>query len=330
MLRSRRSSVSIVLFLCLVLTSATAFAQLAKPAAKPHAVPLADGVLVDAERLVAYLRSPRGSIDAVGLHDGQLRWSADAAAKPLLAVGDLLIAQAESREAGRLDVVSFDARDGSPGPWSARIELPAGVKARLQDAPNHTFRVNAALEKDEVVLSWTATKSGQELQGYLPSEEEDESPGAKAYQRFEGTVAVDLATGRVRPLAAAKAAVPRPLDVLREQIAGVKGRLFTSADGRHLMASRHQPGDDPWTSYSWTIYARGTGERLGELASVSSTAPFLVADARLLFVSQPYFRRQGDDAVDVPMQVRAIDLASGSELWTKEVGDPNARGPFPP
>ena len=175
MLRSRRSSVSLYLFLAVVVAfaSATAFAQ-------PRAVALADGVLVDAEGLVAYVMSPGRGLDAVELGGGTLVWSADVAAKPLIAVGDLLLAQAETREPGRLDVVSFDVRDGSAGRLKARVDLPSGVTARLQDEPNRSFRLRAALERDHVVLSWTATKAGgDELQGYLPSEEENRAP-AKA------------------------------------------------------------------------------------------------------------------------------------------------------
>lgn len=327
MLRSRRSSV--LLFLLLAFASATAFAQVAGPR---QAVPLADGVLVDAERLVAYVMNPQRGLEAVALDGGALLWSADVAAKPLAAVGDLVIAQAETHQAGRLDVVSFDARDGSPGRLTARVELPDSVTARLEDEPNRSFRLRAALERDELVLTWTATKIGgsDELQGYLPSAEESQAPSVKASSRLEGAAAIDLSTGSVRPLAAAKAAGPRPLEVLTDRLAGAKGRLFTSADGRHVLASARQDGGDPWQRYRWTIYERESGERLGELAQVSSTAPFLVADARLVYLAQPFFRRQGDDLVGVPMQVRAVDLASGVELWTKDVNDPSFRGPFPP
>ncbi|HEX9732570.1 MAG TPA: hypothetical protein VGG06_11355 [Thermoanaerobaculia bacterium] len=326
MLRSKRSSVLSLFALASILTfAATASAQ----TAQPRAVALADGVLVDAERLVAYVMNPRLGLDAVDLRSGTLLWSADKAAKPLAAVGDLLIAQAATQAAGRLDVVSFDLRDGSPGALTARVELPSDVTARLQDEPNRTFRLAAAIERDKLVLTWTATKAEtDELQGYMPAAEEDLAP--KALRLLEGAASIDLASGLVRPAAVAKAAGPRPLDVLNESLAGAKGRLFTSADGRHVLASARQDGGDPWQRYQWTIYERATGARLGELAHVNSTAPFLVADASLFFLSQPYSRRRGEDFVEVPMQIRAVDLASGVELWTKDVSDPSFRGLFPP
>lgn len=325
MLRSRRSSVLSSLSLVFILTfvAASALAQGAR------AVPLADGVVVDAEGLVAYVMSPRPSLDAVELRGGATLWSAEVAAKPLLAVGDLLIAQAEAREAGRLDIVTFDLRDGSPGRLKAVVELPSGVTARLKDEPNRSFRLRAALEDGKVVLTWTAKSGADELQGYLPSPDEGRAPSVKSYRSLEGAAAIDLATGLVQPVTA-KSAGSRPLDVVNVRIAGAKGRLYTSADGRHVLASERQQSADPFQSYRWTIYERATKERLGELAQVSSTAPFLVADSSLVYLSQPYFQRQGDDIVDVPMQVRAIDLASGVELWAKAVSNPRFTGPLPP
>lgn len=315
----------------------TAFGQLAKPATKPlaldpgGAVALADGVLVDVERQVAYVMAPERGIDAVGLSGGASLWTADAAAKPLAVVGDVLVAQAEGSEEGRLNVVSFDVRDGRPGAFSARLDLPEGVSARLSDGPRRAFRVQAGLAEGKLVLSWRATKvGGGELQGYLPGPEEGMSPNAKSFDRLEGAAELDLASGAVRRVDKAVLA-PRALDVLPPgQAKGLSGRLFTSADGRHVLASVRTAERGLWQSYRWTIVERATGRRLGTFDHYTSSAPFMVAGGRLLFVEEPYFRRQGDDVVAVPRQVRAVDLASGAEVWTKEVSDPSYRGEFPP
>ena len=56
----------------------------------------------------------------------------------------------------------------------------------------------------------------------------------------------------------------------------------------------------------------------------------MVADRSLVFVSQPYFKRQDDDVVSVPMKLRAIDLMSGTELWNTVIEDSLYRGPYAP
>lgn len=339
MQRSSRSSVlafsSAAVLLAFV--AGPAFGQLAKPATKPlildpgRTVALAEGVVVDAERRVAYVSAPRSGIDAVDLAGGSLLWTAAEEARPLLVVGDLLLAQAEATEPGRLEIVSFDVRDGRRGAFAARVDLPDGVRAGLFDDARRSFRVQAGLAGDDVVLSWQATKvGGGEMQGYLPGPEEGAVPLAKAFERLDGAVALDLASGAVRPFAKAVAA-PRPLDVLpAAQAKGFTGRLFTSADGRHLLESARSPEGGVFSSYRWTIRDRATGEPLGELDHYTSSAPFVVAGGRLIFVSQPYFERRGDDVVDVPRRLRAVDLTSGAELWAKATDGPQFFGPFPP
>lgn len=338
MQRSLRSSVLLFTSAALLLAFApgAAFGQLAKPAVKPlmlesgSGVELADGVVVDGARRVAYVMAPRGGIDAVELESGAALWTSATAARPLLLAGDLLLAQAEESEPGRLDLISFDVRDGRRGGLEAGVDLPEGVRARLHDGARSSFRVRAGLDGGDVVLSWQATEvGGGELQGYLPGPEEGSAPAAKAFRRLEGAVALDLDSGAVRPFAKAVLAPPS-LDALPQgQAKGLAGRLFTSADRRHLLASDRVPGGG-WSSYRWTLYDRATGAKLGEIDHYTSSAPFVVAGGRLFFVAQPYFQRRGEDVVEVPRQLQAVDLASGAELWAKEVTYPNFAGPFPP
>ena len=338
MLRSNRSSV--VLFLCVPLLLALAGTASGTPSG--DAVALADGVVVDAQRQVAYVMRPARGIDAVELGSGDVRWSADIAAKPLLAVGDVLIAQGEAREAGRLEIVSLDARTGIPGKLAAQVDLPDGLMAQLHDTPLGSFRVQAYKTGNQVTLSWQASTTGDAAQGYLPSSEESMVPSIDGSQQAQqvapvqkaakvqrGAVALDLASGSVG-LATKSAAAPRSLDILQQKMAGLEGQQYVSADGRHVLASVRDATASVWEGYRWQIYTRDGGKRLGSFAHSASAAPFVVADRSLVFVSQPYFKRQDDDIVAVPMKLRAIDLMSGTEVWTTEVDDSAFRGSYAP
>ncbi len=114
------------------------------------------------------------------------------------------------------------------------------------------------------------------------------------------------------------------------EVPGGAGTLFLSADGRHVLASEPQTGDEPFASYRWTIYVRDTGAELGEVNSISSFAPFVVASGSLVYVASRTIRPQGRDVVDRPLRLAAIDLSSGEEIWSRPASDPAFRGPFPP
>lgn len=324
MQRSARWSVSTLILAILVLAPISM--------AWAGAVPLGDGVVIDSARGVAYLTNGAGNMEAVELGRGRVLWSAETAAKPLAAHGDLVIAQAEPAAAGSLEIVSFDAANGKPGPVKAKVELPGHVKAGLRDTPGKSFRAAARMAGDDLVVSWLATGASDDaVRGYLPSIEEGADPAAAAgsIARSSGAVQVDLDAG-VAIETQEVVASPAALETLpATAVPGATGNLFASADGRHVLASERQEADDPFKSYRWTIYARDSGEQLGELSSISSVVPFVVTDGSLLFLSQRSVRPQGGEVLDEPMQLRAFDLAQGRQLWSREVADPNFRGPFP-
>lgn len=308
-----------------VLVLATA-ALGASSAALADAVNLGDGVVVDTARGVAFVANAAGDLDAVELERGHLLWSA-AAAKPLAAAEGLVIAQAEPSAAGALEIVSFDPADGTRGRVKARVELPKKVRADLRDAPGRSFRAAARMEQGGLRVSWTATNTSPDgtMRGYLPSAGEGGGPA----ELTTGAVLLDLDSG-VATEADAPAAAGVSVEALpASAVPGATGNLFASADGRHVLESARRSGDDPFEGYGWTIYARDTGEALGELTSSSSAVPFVVAGGRLLYVSQRSVRARGNEVVDEPMQLRAFDLAQGRQLWSREVSDPNFRGPFP-
>lgn len=325
MQRSARWSVSTLILATLASTLSTP--------AWASAVPLGDGVVVDSARGVAYLTNPGGQMEAVELGHGKVVWSAKMAAKPLAADAGRVVAQVESEVDGSLEIASFDAASGKPGKMKTKVELPSNVKAQLRDTPGKSFRAAARLDGDELVVSWLATAASRDgvARGYLPSIEEGGDPVAAAgsVERLAGAVQVDLDSG-LAVEAQAPVGSTTQIEILpAAAVPGASGNLYASADGRHVLASERQIGDDPFQSYRWTLYARDSGERLGEISNINSVAPFVVVGGNLVYLSERSIRPQGKKVIDEPMRLRAVDLARGVQLWSRDVSDSRYRGPLP-
>ena len=105
---------------------------------------------------------------------------------------------------------------------------------------------------------------------------------------------------------------------------------FLSADGLDIMVSKRTGDDADLDKYTLTVLDRKTNARLGEFKSEVSLVPFFVDDAKVIYQSSPYVRRNGKDIVQEPPRIRAVDLKSGKEVWTFELRDTRYRGYFPP
>ncbi len=103
-----------------------------------------------------------------------------------------------------------------------------------------------------------------------------------------------------------------------------------SADGRHLMVAAALAEPSGWDRFRWSLFSLETAESAGELSSDRSVGPFLVRGGRLVHLAQPWGRRIDGRWVEAPLRVRAVELASGAEIWWRAVRDPAFRGPRPP
>jgi hypothetical protein len=145
---------------------------------------------------------------------------------------------------------------------------------------------------------------------------------------------MDLSSGEISSLKTGEVRValaPRVPDIpVAERLADVSGDQFLSADGRHVLSSKRIANDSVWEKYRWTIYDRGTGERVGEFRNHLPLAPFFVLDSQVIYETGPYLRQTKKRLVDEPLKIRAVDLQKGQELWSRQVRDTIYRGPFPP
>lgn len=278
-----------------------------------------------------------GGIDAVNLATGKLRWRSDKAAKPLALVGERLIAQAAGgRKAKTLDLVVLDARNGASRD-SVRIPLPEGVVASVVDTPAGSFRVRTNSTASELVVNWEATGVGVAAQGYVPAVDEGQAPVA-GMESVTGAAVLDMTaktlTVKAEPsvrLAESASIVRSAMEELSSPaVAGIEGRQFLSADGRHVLVTETIEAGSSLYRHRWTMYERASGARLGSVPALVSATPFVVIGNTLYHSVPAHTVRKDGKFVENPTSLRAVNLKTGVEAWKMAVLETAFRGPFPP
>jgi hypothetical protein len=102
-----------------------------------------------------------------------------------------------------------------------------------------------------------------------------------------------------------------------------------SIDGRHIAASEFAGKIEAAEPYRWTIYTRGTFEVVASYMAQTSLAPFVLTEDRVLYMRQPYQRREGGTLHSYPLALVARDAESGRIVWTHPVRDTRYQGPIP-
>jgi hypothetical protein len=104
-----------------------------------------------------------------------------------------------------------------------------------------------------------------------------------------------------------------------------------SADGLLFLTARAAGADAVgMQNYLWSIYSLASGQRLAEIRMTGSAAPFFIRDRTLIYESRPYNRRVNGAWLQEPLELRAVDVKTGREIWKRAFRDTAYRGPFPP
>jgi hypothetical protein len=299
------------------------YAAVSDPSAQTFEI--TKGVIVDPGSGVVYLMNREHGIDAIELASGNAIWRSTSAAEPLLLFDGRLVAQAEASAGNRvLPIVVMNTAHGELV-QSATVPLPRPAYASIDDAMGSSFTADAYLSGGEVEVSWRfAQRAGLARPGPAPVPE------------ITGAARIDLKTGQVQVLPASNSATQRRAS----PAAGAPGDIqlepgfnfaIASADGQMILANKPAGTDaSGWTDYLWAIYSLQTRERLGEVRMPTSAAPFFMWNTKLVYVSRPYGRRIDGKWIQEPLELRAVDLRTGRELWKTPIRDTTYHGPFPP
>lgn len=194
---------------------------------------------------LAYIRNEVGGIDALDLRHGAVVWRRDAPSQPLMAldagVATLTVTRGRPNEF-RVDVL--DAGAGHVRLTSDPITLPDWVSVRDPSA----FDVAVRRDGPTLRLTWHARaryRGGAHAPAHIVR---------AATKDAAGTVTVDLATGRVRPVDAPPVAdvtpaFERPFEGGASGSSVVGGRIYEVADdaaGTHLLARDAASGELAW------------------------------------------------------------------------------------
>lgn len=307
----------------------------------PNANPfqLRPGVVVDPVRRVAYIMNPDGAVEALDLGAGTQLWSTREAAKPLAVAGEKLVAQAEASDAGNaLPLVVMESKSGEVVTKAVR-GLPAGVKPSIVETVNGEFTAFAEAEGGNALVAWQYLK--RHLRGMHPNTKDTisgtETEGVQSLsdeQSRSGAFRLNLSTGATSNVSGP--GIPTIMSMQQkvlpaaERLPGLPETQVLSADERYILVSERVEDDRVWEKYKLTVYDRAGRAPVGEFRSHFSVVPFFVTDSTVVFERRPSIRRAEAGLVEESLALRAVDLKTGRELWTRPIRDTSFRGPFPP
>jgi outer membrane protein assembly factor BamB len=187
----------------------------------------------------AFVHDRAGTVLALDLATGEVRWRAGTGLRPLSVVGDVVVA---ARVAGRnaIELVMLDARDGRELRVSEPLALPDWAQASLEDTPDSTLRAEA--EGGAVVLRWTARaryRGGAPPSAMVQAAAEREARGAARVDVDSGAVEAlpepAVAVAPVHADAGAPAAPAPEPDVLEQaDLGGTRFQLVVRDAGERV------------------------------------------------------------------------------------------------
>jgi hypothetical protein len=312
-----------VVALCLLGLSSVEIRVAAQQDSPPE-IALRPGLIFHPTLNVAYVMKP-GGIAAVDLSRGGTQWTSNAAAKPLALVGNLLVSQVEPKTlANRLEIVVLDVQRGAPTVRGI-VDLPTDVKVSIGESFEGKFLVYARPLGSEVVVTWAfEPRPRREI-----ARELDIDQTVSAVLPKRGAFRLDLTTGRqttLSPTAIQLPPSPRWILAATQKVRDAAPTQYESVDGRNILASELIGDDRVWEKYRWTVYERGSGQRVGEFRTHVSFATFLVRGDLLFYETTPFIRGGKSE----PAKLRAVNLKTGNEIWSEEVRENVYRGPLPP
>ena len=218
------------------------------------------GIIFNLEQADVYLMNPRGGIHVVDLASGRLSWTTTRAAKPIILAGNLLIAQTDGSDHGnKLQLVGLDTLDGGQTIFETDIELPPEIRVSVDDGLSTSFRTDAWIHGEFVVLSWTFSEryAGGPQRKNISS----------SIRTFKGSVQIDPKTGKfilLTPEETPPPARPRVPDSITRQATSdaISGPLWITGNVVATTKQIHGRCENGVMLVRWNF---ATGEALPDL-----------------------------------------------------------------
>jgi hypothetical protein len=171
------------------------------PAVLPGAA--AAPLVTDADGAKGFVVNPSGGVTGLDLAKGDVLWETKDPGRPLAVAGDRVLVQArDPKKANVVRVLGLKISDGTKAWESDPIELPDWAAAEPGNGAGRSFFSRAWSDKGAVLIAWQANT--WYFGGAVPSPEI-----LKASQHHaDGVAKVDLDSGKVEMLEAAKAPAP--------------------------------------------------------------------------------------------------------------------------
>lgn len=288
-----------------------------------------DGVVIDANRNQIIITTPQKKVEAIAIATGRTTWRSQTEAKALAILNNTLICQASSANSPeRVVIKRLNLRRSGAVISSESIQLPKEVVATLTQTLNDSFDVKARVNNNQLFFSWDFQK--RNLKGLR----EDNTNNQESSGIVKTSGAFRLGNrGRLSTIE--KSQIPSNgsqsiIPSATQRIANVDGRQFISRDRKYILVSKKIASDEVFKKYSWEIYNARTQQKIGGITSYKSYAPFYVNNNILVFETGLYTRNIDNRITSTPLQISAVNLQTGTVLWSIEILDSIYRGPTPP
>jgi len=320
--------------------------------------PLSPGIVVDRSQGTLFVMdAPRGvaqpasvavgGITALQLQTGEVLWQESSAIQPLeVTTNNLLMSVARSTrdDGNNLPLIVMDEKTGE---INRRILIPLEPGVTYSPVGNSQIQLRAA--GNEAFLTWqfesvdpyqalpTGTLDNPILDGGR-NEIPPAATNAGDNTSRKGMFRINLESGETQQIDDVEAtnipelAATDAADVTERHLPNVSLPQYLSADGRHVVAKERTKGAE--YRYLMRVFDRESRQQIGEFPSNEAYVPFYVetfGDSRQIVLETPSaFELQGGQFVEVPRQVRVMDLATGEQIWSRRIAEREFRGQIPP
>ena len=271
----------------------------------------------------AWVSDPSGVVTAIDLADGSSRWYGPARGLPLaLHNGELVVLSAPSG-AGKLALVIVNPQTGAVDRGFS-TDLPDTVVASPVPLPGQRFQAWSSIDNDELTITWeyqSAPLRGMEMA-------HDDTPSR--VQTLEGALVLDLTNETAR-------SVPVNSELRRFDLAAsgrlahVQGTQFRSADSLHVLAATPIEDNIFGWKWQWQLHERSSGRALGSITTPLSTAPYVVLEDRVIWLSDPISAADSNGKLQSHgSRMIAQQITDGAVLWTVDIAERLYQGSMPP